>query len=80
MNNHKYIVLIIHIKWNNGKGKFGRVYGTMDENGNMTVLPPKTFTAEEIKNLSFGYCKTGDDIVTELNGDSEVLTVIYVKL
>lgn len=69
----------IHIKWQNGTGKFGRVFGVQDENGNTTVLPPKTFSSEEIKKLRFGTCSSAGVVQTEEN-NNKVMPVIYVDL
>lgn len=57
-----------------------RVYG----NGRGNEMPEREFTADELKALSFGFCKSDNELVTEKRTDSlgnvYEVPVMYVNL
>lgn len=55
-----------------------RVYGTENE-----VLPPKVFTSDEIADLTFGFCTSDGEMISQKKARNGVVVdvpVIYVNL
>lgn len=52
--------------------------------GRGNILPAKAWTAKEIKEITAGFCKSDDDIITDLREDKKggivKVPVIYVKI
>lgn len=64
----------------NGSKFFANVFGVKD-----APVTKKDYTAEETAKLSFGYCKSGNDLVTTTKtnpttGEVQNIPVIYVNL
>lgn len=65
---------LLDVKFKDGTGRQYRVYGTEKE-----VRPEKAFSSEEIAAMSFGYCTTADVVVTEKDGNDDIVA-IYANL
>lgn len=66
----------IEVTYDDGTGRQFRVYGSEKQ-----VLPPKTFTAEEIANLKFGYCTSaGVVMTTKSRGANREIVTLYCNI